>query len=147
MPRVSVIIPTYNREKYIAETINSVLDQTFSDYEIIVVDDGSADNTERLIREQFADEVIYLSKPNGGPASARNMGMRVAKGEYIAFLDSDDLWLPEKLAIQTRFMDAHPEIGLTYSWALTKTGRKISGTETVEQRPGSPDFLLEFSIS
>lgn len=118
MPKVSVIIPTYNREKYIAETINSVLNQTFSDYETIVVDDGSTDNTERVIREEFADKVIYLSKSNGGPASSRNMGMRVAKGEYIAFLDSDDLWLPEKLEIQTRFMDAHPEIGLTYSWAL-----------------------------
>ena len=118
MPKVSVIIPTYNRAKYIAETIDSVLKQTFSDFEIIVVNDGSTDNTEETIKEQFEDKVIYLYKPNGGPASARNMGISVAKGEYIAFLESDDLWFPEKLEIQTRFMDANPEIGLTGSRAL-----------------------------
>jgi glycosyltransferase involved in cell wall biosynthesis len=131
MPKVSVIIPTYNREKYIVDTINSVLNQTFSDYEIIVVDDGSTDGTERVIREQFPDKISYLSKPNGGPASARNMGMRIATGEYIAFLDSDDLWLPEKLEIQIRYMDSNPKCGLIGSWALTFRGTDSSKIEDV----------------
>lgn len=119
MPKVSVVIPTYNRADYIVQSINSVLNQTFTDFEIIVVDDGSTDNTEILIREQFKDKVIYLSKPNGGQGSARNLGVSAAKGEYIAFLDSDDLWLPEKLEIQTGFMDAHPEVDLSSTWAMT----------------------------
>ncbi len=132
MPKVSVIIPTYNREKYITETINSVLKQTYSDYEIIVVDDGSTDNTEQLIKEQFGDKIIYLFKTNGGPASARNLGIRVAKGEYIAFLDSDDLWMPEKLEIQIDYMDAHPECGLSFTKALSFIADSISQYEDME---------------
>lgn len=126
MPKVSVIIPTFNRADYLPAAINSVLCQTYTDFEIIVADDGSTDGTERVIGEQFGDRLVYLSKPNAGPASARNLGISAARGEYIAFLDSDDLWLPEKLAVQTKFMDEHPDTGLSFTWALT-FGESVAG--------------------
>src|SRR3990172_7360951 len=114
MPKVSVIIPTYNREKYIVETLQSVFEQTFTDYEVIVIDDGSTDNTS-VVLKPYLDRIVYIRKPNGGQGSARNVGIKKAKGEYIAFLDSDDLWLPEKLEIQVRYLDGHPEAGLVFT--------------------------------
>jgi glycosyltransferase involved in cell wall biosynthesis len=115
-PRVSVIIPTYNRAGLLPQTIQSALDQTFADLEILVVDDGSTDGTEQVV-QKFADSrLIYIRQAHSGlPAVARNTGLRHARGEYIAFLDSDDLWLPEKLALQVQYMDAHRELGLSYS--------------------------------
>jgi glycosyltransferase involved in cell wall biosynthesis len=98
-PIVSIIIPVYNGEKWIADTINSVFAQTFIDYELIVINDGSTDNTESIILG-FGDILFYRKKTNGGQASARNLGIKLSRGEYIAFLDSDDLWIPDKLIIQ-----------------------------------------------
>ena len=92
MPKVSVIIPTYNRSKIVKDAICSVLDQTESDLEIIVVDDGSTDDTHSIVSGISDDRVFYFFKTNGGPAGARNLGLSKAKGEYIAFLDSDDFW-------------------------------------------------------
>ena len=114
MPKVSVIIPTYNSAQYIAEAIESVLAQTYKDYEIIVVDDGSIDNTREVLKP-FMDKIIYVYKENGGQASARNLGIKMSKGEYIAFLDSDDIWLPQKLELQVELLDSRPEVGLVYS--------------------------------
>jgi len=114
MPKVSVIIPTYNRALYIAETLESVFSQTFKDYEVIVVDDGSSDNTADVLKPYMV-RIDYIRKENGGQGSARNAGIKVACGEYIAFLDSDDLWVPEKLEIQTGFADEHPDAGLIFS--------------------------------
>jgi glycosyltransferase involved in cell wall biosynthesis len=91
MPKVSVIIPAYNASQYLADAIRSVLSQSFRDFEIIVVDDGSSDNTEQVAAEFFPD-VKYYRQSNAGPAIARNTGIRKAKGEWIAFLDSDDWW-------------------------------------------------------
>lgn len=116
-PKVSVIIPAYNSAQFIAETIQSVLAQTYGNYEIIVVDDGSTDTTMNVLNE-FGDQIIVLTKPNGGPASARNLAIRNASGKYIAFLDADDLWIPEKLAEQVAFLEAHPEVGMTYAEAV-----------------------------
>lgn len=114
--KVSVIIPTYNRAASIAASIQSVLDQTWQNYEIIVVDDGSTDNTRQVV-ENFTDDrvrYIYLEQ-NGGPSRARNEGIRQAKYEYIAFLDSDDEWLPQKLEKQMQLMLNVPEtVGLVY---------------------------------
>ena len=98
-PLVSVIIPAYNRALLIAQTLASVREQTFKDYEIIVVDDGSTDATAQVVAG-FGCGVKYIFKQNGGQASARNVGIQNTTGEFIAFLDSDDLWLPDKLAKQ-----------------------------------------------
>ena len=102
-PTVSIIIPTYNRAHLIGRAIQSVLNQTYQNFEIIVVDDGSTDNTEEMIKEfQKHDKRIkYIRhEKNRGGAAARNTGIKVARGEYIAFQDSDDEWLPEKLEKQ-----------------------------------------------
>lgn len=107
MPKVSVIIPTYNRARYVSEAIDSVLAQTFSDYEIIVVDDGSTDNTRDVIHayEMQKVNIRYVTQANSGPGAARNNGLRTAEGDWIAFLDSDDIWHPQKLEYQMACVD------------------------------------------
>jgi len=109
MTSVSVIIPTFNRAMKTARAVASVLFQTCNDYEIIVVDDGSCDNTENVLR-QFGRKLRYIAQPsNRGVSAARNRGIRESKAPWIAFLDSDDYWLPQKLAVQTDYLRAHPE--------------------------------------
>ena len=116
-PMVSVITPAYNAARFIRETIKSVQAQTFTHWEMIVIDDCSTDNTKDVVEEQARNDprirLLGMDK-NSGQALARNKGMRVARGKYIAFLDSDDLWLPEKLAMQTEFMEKTGHV-LTYS--------------------------------
>ncbi len=101
MNKVSVIIPTYNSSKYINECIESALNQTIKPLEIIVVDDGSTDDTESILKEYIGqNKITYIKKENGGPASARNKGVSLANGDYIAFLDADDIWTKTKLEEQ-----------------------------------------------
>ncbi|MBP1990983.1 glycosyltransferase [Paenibacillus eucommiae] len=114
-PFFSVIIPTYNRERFIGKTIKSVLQQTCTDYEIIVVDDGSTDHTAKIINS-FGSQVRYVYQKNSGPSVARNTGIRLAKGKYIAFLDSDDLFLPHKLEKNKKFLESNPNCQFLYSW-------------------------------
>jgi glycosyltransferase involved in cell wall biosynthesis len=109
MPEISVVIPTYNRARYVTRAVDSVLAQSLAACEIIVVDDGSIDETERLL-EPYRDRIQYIRQPNAGVSAARNAGIAVARGEWIAFLDSDDEWLPEKLAVQADCILVHPEI-------------------------------------
>lgn len=115
MPKVSVIIPVYNCENYIREAIDSVLAQTYKEFELIVIDDGSTDNSGRIVREEFGRAATYYYQENGGVAKARNAGIRRSRGEYIAFLDADDVWTPEKLAAQVSILDSMPEVGLVHS--------------------------------
>lgn len=116
VPRVSVIIPTYNAGRLVCQAIDSVLNQTFSDYEIIVVDDGSTDDTiDRLTT--YGDSIYYIYQENRGRSAARNRGIHQARGQYIAFLDADDCWLPDKLNKQITLIESHRELGLVYSWA------------------------------
>lgn len=103
-PLISVIIPTYNRSNLVCEATDSVLNQTYKNYEIIVVDDGSTDNTKRVL-EKYDSKVRYIYQNNKGCAEARNVGIKIAKGKYIAFLDSDDIWLPKKLELQMEFFN------------------------------------------
>jgi glycosyltransferase involved in cell wall biosynthesis len=118
VPRVSVIIPTYNRAELLREALVSVLAQTYRDYEIIVADGGSTDHTPQVVTD-FGDRIIYVVLPHRGqPAAARNGGLSVASGEFVAFLDSDDLFLPNKLAVQVAILKAHPKVGMVYSDGL-----------------------------
>ena len=114
MPKVSVVIPTYNRARFIVDTIHSVLAQSFQDFEIIVVDDGSTDNTAQVVSGL---PVTYIRQENQGGPVARNNGLKVARGEYIAFLDSDDALLENALEKGVEVLDRHPEVGFSYGWA------------------------------
>jgi glycosyltransferase involved in cell wall biosynthesis len=114
-PKVSVIIPVYNSERFIKETIESVLNQTCQDFEIIIIDDGSIDKSAEIIKSFTDRRILYIYQKNEGVSAARNKGISASKGEYIAFLDHDDLWLPKKLEEQISVLRADSEIGLVYS--------------------------------
>src|SRR5258708_5856521 len=105
--RVSVIIPSYNCGRYVTEAVDSALAQTHPPAEVIVVDDGSTDDTEERLRP-YSGRIRYLRKENGGVATARNRGIHEAVGELIAFLDSDDSWHPRKLEIQIEYLRQNP---------------------------------------
>jgi len=107
-PCVSVVIPTYNRCWILKEALDSVLSQNYTDFEIIVVDDGSSDATVALL-SSYGNQIITICQKNRGVSAARNAGILMAKGKYIAFLDSDDMWLSEKLSCQVDFFKSHPE--------------------------------------
>jgi len=108
-PLISCIMPVFNGERYLAEALDSVVAQTYRPLEIIVVDDGSTDNTAGVVRS-YGDKVRYLWQDNAGPAAARNRGIDAAKGEFISFLDQDDLWHPIKLMQQMDRFRVHPEL-------------------------------------
>jgi glycosyltransferase involved in cell wall biosynthesis len=112
-PLVSVIVAAYNRPDYVNQAIASVLDQTFADYEMIVVDDGSDEDAVRQYRLPSCAKLIRQAY-QGRPAPGRNAGIRAAHGKYIAFLDDDDVWLPHKLSAQVKALEEHPDAGLTY---------------------------------
>jgi glycosyltransferase involved in cell wall biosynthesis len=139
MVRISVIIPAYNAAKTIEETIQSVFAQTFQNFEIILVDDGSFDDTLRVL-ERFIDPRLHIfSFANAGVSVSRNRGTKLACGEFIAFLDADDLWTPCKLALQLEALEANPRASLAYSWVdcidsegnLTGGGARIQETENL----------------
>jgi glycosyltransferase involved in cell wall biosynthesis len=108
LPLVSVVIPTFNRAGMLQEAIDSVLDQKSKDFELIVVDDGSTDGTCHILN-RYKQRLRAVYQPNQGVSAARNTGIRMARGPWIAFLDSDDLWLPEKLSVQVDFFQSYPE--------------------------------------
>ncbi len=113
MPTVSVAIPVFNGERFIGDAIQSVLDQAFRDFEIIVVDDGSTDGTEKVVR-QFSGAISYHREQNQGAGVARNVGVSLAQGEWIAFLDADDIWYSQKLSVQVDYTSTHPEASFVY---------------------------------
>jgi glycosyltransferase involved in cell wall biosynthesis len=136
-PKVSVIIPVYNSPDYVGQAVESVLSQTYRDCEIIVVDDGSTDNT-RTALEPYLDRIQYVYQDNQGSAAARNRGIRQAKGELIAFLDADDFFiLPEKLAAQVACCDAQPSLGSIHTgWRIiNQQGETLSEVEPWHKIP------------
>jgi len=149
--KASVIIPAYNRAYIIAEALESVFAQTFDNFEVIVIDDGSTDNTADVIK-QFSDPRLrYIWKKNGGCGSAYNVGIRASRAEYVSFLDSDDLWKPEKLSYEVSFLDQHPEVQGVFSDlekldAGTLTSSFMRKTPTfyglVERKPGYESTVL-----
>jgi glycosyltransferase involved in cell wall biosynthesis len=150
-PRVSVIIPTYNRAKLISEAVESVLRQTYKPYEIIVVDDGSTDNTEEVLKK-YEGKITYLRQRNSGPSRTRNNGIRAATGELIGFLDSDDIWLPQKLEAQVKFQAGKRDVGLVASAYYRHD--IVLDTQTIERQKTSTlgeltfaDFLVKNRIA
>ena len=115
LPRVSIILPVYNGQKYIQSSINSLLAQTYADFELIVINDGSTDNTEEIIKKIRDPRLKIISRPNKGLVKTLNEGIRRAKGEFIARQDADDLSLPTRLEKQISFLDSHHKIGLVGS--------------------------------
>ncbi|MER3492124.1 MAG: glycosyl transferase family A [Mastigocladus sp. ERB_26_2] len=130
-PVISVIIPTYNSEKTIRHTIESVLQQTFSDFELIIINDGSTDSSLEVI-SQFQDSRIKVfSFDNAGGNVSRNRGLKQATGEFVSFLDADDLWTPDKLELQLNALKANPQAAVAYSWTdyIDEQGKfLLSGT-------------------
>ncbi len=127
MPAVSVVVTAYNAERWIEETIRSVLAQTWRDLELVVVDDGSTDATAQIVK-RYGAPVRYLHQENQGQPAARNAGIRAARGRYVAFLDADDLWLPTKLERQMSLFEDDPDLAWCYTDAFlfdSKTGRTM----------------------
>ena len=115
LPLVSIIIPVYNRERYLAEAIESVLAQTYPAIELIVVDDGSSDRSAE-VAQRYLPFVKYCFQPNGGTAAARNTGIALAQGEFLAFLDSDDIWTEDKLSRQMAAFTADPDLDAAFGY-------------------------------
>jgi len=133
-PRASVIIPVYNGVATIARAIESVLEQTFTDFEIVCIDDGSTDRT-RAVIEQFGERVRIVEQPNSGQAAARNNGVRQSSGEFIALLDADDEWLPRRLELTVAALIADPDAALVYSDMIVVN----EAGEEVRRSPIHPD--------
>ncbi len=127
MPKVSVIIPTYNRLSMVKEAVDSVLKQDFEDFELIVVDDASTDGTVEEIKRYGGRVRLLEQSENRGVSAARNKGILLARGKYIAFLDSDDLWVKGKLKIQVAFLDENPQYPLCYTDEIwIRRGRRVN---------------------
>src|ERR1039458_9453464 len=118
-PKISVIMPAYNTAKLIAASLDSVLQQSFQDFEIILVNDGSPDTAAlEEVLAPYLEKIIYIKQENKRAAGARNTAMRQARGEFLAFLDSDDIWLPDHLGSQMKLFTEDPMLGLVYSNCL-----------------------------
>jgi glycosyltransferase involved in cell wall biosynthesis len=136
-PRVSVLLPTYNRERLLPEAIRSVLAQTFADFELIVVDDGSTDSTPALVAAIEDPRVRYFARTHGGLSAALNTGLQHARGEYIARIDSDDLLLPDAIASLVAELDRNPEAGFIWARALWMSP---DGRDLPRMRGGAGEF-------
>jgi CTP:molybdopterin cytidylyltransferase MocA len=141
---VSVIIPAYRAAESIAATLDSVLAQTFADWEIIVVNDGSPDSEElEKALEPYRDRIVYLRQANQGSSAARNTGIRAARGKYIAPLDADDMWYPEHLTAQVTMLEADPSIDMVYADARIFGDAPEAGRTVMELSPSAGDVTFE----
>ncbi|MBN2010636.1 glycosyltransferase [candidate division KSB1 bacterium] len=139
MPKCTIIITTYNRQQFICDAVNSVLSQTNQNFELIVVDDGSTDNTRAIVND-FDDKVQYVFQENQGISAARNCGIRLAQGEFIAFLDSDDIWQPHKLQLQMDYFAMHPESQICYTNEIWMRNDRRVNPGKVHQKYGGHIF-------
>jgi len=166
MPQVSVVINFLNAQRYLRESIDSVIGQTFRDWELLLVDDGSTDESATIAQsyvDQFPGQVRYLTHPgriNRGAAAARNLGIAESRGEFVAFLDADDIWMPDKLADQVGRMRSHPEVAMVYgpgyffedgSGETSELGflqpLGLAGDEVIQSPRLFLTFLANFNIS
>ncbi len=146
-PLVSVVIPTYNQPVFLREALDSVFAQSFKDYEIIVVNDGSTDDTAEQLK-QYGDRIRLVTQENQGIGRARNRGMDEAVGRYIAFLDHDDLWHPSKLEAQVDFMREHPNcVGVSVPFAYSSTPGRVSFDLTIRDKDGIVHDALQVFAS
>lgn len=147
-PTVSIIISSYNCALYIAETIGSVLAQSLKNIEIIVVDDGSTDDTQKIV-SAFGAPVRLITQPNSGVCVARNRGIHEAVGQYICLMDHDDYWFPEKLAQQVRMLQDHPEVGVVYSaftlWCRHEESNRFPDPSTLNLATDPDDIDEDYS--
>jgi glycosyltransferase involved in cell wall biosynthesis len=149
MPTISVVIPVYNGERTILETIKSVLNQTFSDFELIIINDGSHDQTLEMVERIQDSRLKVFSYANAGLSASRNRGVYHACGEYISFIDADDLWTPDKLEAQLRVLQENPKAGVAYSWTnyidesghFCRRGSYITATGNVHAKLLLVNFL------
>lgn len=141
---VTAVIPTYNRQEMVQEAIQSVLRQTYQDFELIVVDDGSTDGTGEAIRH--LPDVRYLFQNHRGVSAARNRGVKEGRGELIAFLDSDDLWLPQKLAVQVAFMADHPEVQICQTEEIWIRGGVRVNPRNKHRKPSGDIFARSLEL-
>ncbi|BAY84899.1 putative glycosyl transferase [Calothrix parasitica NIES-267] len=146
---ISVIVPVFNGELTIQETINSILNQTFKNIEVIISDDGSTDSTLEIVSNISDSRIKILSYPNAGVSASRNRGIYQAKGEYISFMDADDLWTPDKLELQWQALQDNPQAAVAYSWTdyisesnqFIKAGRRIKANGDVFSKLLVSNFL------
>lgn len=143
MPKVSIIIPAYNQGHYLREAIDSALAQTYPDFEVVVVDDGSTDNTSEVAHSYSDTRVRYVSQENRGLSAARNTGIRNSYGTFLTFLDSDDQFLPVKLEVLVRELEVRPELGMVAGQAIPidEQGRQVGKTFD-KPLPAEPHLLL-----
>ncbi len=149
MPIISVVIPVYNGERTIQETIESVLNQTFTDFELIIINDGSQDRTLEIVSSIKDERLKVFSYPNAGLSESRNRGIFHASGEYISFIDADDLWTADKLELQLKALQENPQAAVAYSWTkcidelgnFSRRGSHISVTGDVYAKLLLIDFI------
>ncbi len=148
MPKVSIVIPAYNAMKYLPETVASVMNQTYQDFEIVLVNDGSSDQIQSWAADQKIPQLRLISQENRGLSGARNTGVRNAQGEYIAILDADDLWEPTKLQKQVQALDDAPDVGIVYTWtALVDENGELTGRYYKRHEEGDVwNTLVEFNL-
>lgn len=144
-PLISVIIPTFNRAAWVREAVDSVLAQTFQDFELIVVDDGSTDATGEGLMA-YGDRLRHLVQDRQGVSAARNRGLDLAQGEWIAFLDSDDLWLPQKLETQVAFLNRHPQAEICQTEEIwIRHGRRVN-PRNKHRKPAGDIFVPSLTL-
>ncbi|MEA3489873.1 MAG: glycosyltransferase family A protein [Candidatus Omnitrophota bacterium] len=131
----SVIIPTFNRKAFLETAVNSVLEQTCRDLELIVIDDGSTDSSGDMVLSHDDPRIIYIYQTNSGVSNARNRGLREAKGGFIAFLDSDDRWVPEKLEKTVKYIKAYPDIRIFHTEEVWYRGGKLLNQKEKHKKP------------
>jgi glycosyltransferase involved in cell wall biosynthesis len=134
-PLISVVIPTYNSASFLPQSVESVLQQTYDNFEVIIVDDGSTDDTETVLLP-YKEKIRYIKKANSGPSGARNLGIAEARGEFIAFQDADDIWVPEKLQLQMDYLTNHPKIAVLHT-DLTQFNHQGEVSFSLKERYGS----------
>jgi GT2 family glycosyltransferase len=147
-PLVSVIVPAYKAATYIAETVRAVFEQSFKDFELIVINDGSPDTAElEEALAPFSESIVYRREPHRGAAGARNVALRVARGTYVAFMDADDKWLPTYLEQQVAFLNAHRGVDLVYCDARLTGNSPLAGRTFMETAPSRGPVTVESLLS
>ena len=148
MPKISVVMPAYNAEKYIAEAIESILSQTFRDFEFIIINDGSTDKTKEIILSFGDTRIVYLeNEKNLGIVETLNRGLDAARGEYIARMDADDVAMPERFEKQLAYMEKHPEVGVLGCGVYLYDGKENYGERRFSEQPYAVAVDLLFSCA